>query len=132
MREELQNEIIEGYRKELDRYRSILDFLGVTVYNDQEKGFMFTPKTYKCHVEKQAYEELERLRKMKTHCENCGADYLATGIEAGCPCVITAQRDACMGMLKLAHLALGDKRRGFIFAVRQKITALLDEIVAES
>lgn len=31
-------------------------------------------------------QEIQRLNAMRTHCEHCGADYLATGIEAGCPC----------------------------------------------
>jgi hypothetical protein len=33
-------------------------------------------------------QELERLNKLRTHCEHCGADYLQTGLEAGCPCRI--------------------------------------------
>ena len=35
--------------------------------------------------------EIERLNKMRTHCENCGADYMATGIEAGCSCKLAAE-----------------------------------------
>ncbi len=37
--------------------------------------------------------ENERLNKMREHCENCGADYMATGIEAGCPCLLKAEND---------------------------------------
>jgi hypothetical protein len=28
---------------------------------------------------------------MRVHCENCGADYLATGLEARCPCLLLAE-----------------------------------------
>jgi len=35
-----------------------------------------------------AREEIEKLEKLKVHCPDCGADYAATGIEAGCPCRI--------------------------------------------
>lgn len=38
--------------------------------------------------------EVERLNKMRTHCENCGADYMATGLEAGCPCKLKAENAA--------------------------------------
>lgn len=34
----------------------------------------------------EAREELARLNKMRTHCERCGGDYMATGVEVGCPC----------------------------------------------
>ena len=33
----------------------------------------------------------EELEKLKVHCENCGADYIATGLEAGCPCLLIAR-----------------------------------------
>ena len=39
----------------------------------------------------QAEAEVARLDAMRTHCEHCGADYLATGIEAGCPCRLVAE-----------------------------------------
>ena len=35
--------------------------------------------------------ENARLNKMRTHCENCGADYMATGIESCCPCQLQKQ-----------------------------------------
>lgn len=40
-----------------------------------------------------AQAEVERLNKMRTHCDNCGADYLATGVEAGCPCLTMRLKD---------------------------------------
>jgi len=46
----------------------------------------------------QAIAEIRRLRadnarlnKARVHCEHCGADYLATGVEAGCPCKLKAE-----------------------------------------
>jgi hypothetical protein len=33
-------------------------------------------------------EQIEIFNKMRMHCENCGADYLATGLEAKCPCLL--------------------------------------------
>ena len=35
--------------------------------------------------------QIKMLEAMRTHCENCGGDYMATGIEAGCPCLLKAQ-----------------------------------------
>lgn len=35
--------------------------------------------------------EIEHLNQMRVHCPDCGADYLATGIEAGCPCKLKAE-----------------------------------------
>lgn len=35
--------------------------------------------------------EIERLNKMRAHCPDCGADFMATGIEAGCPCKLRAE-----------------------------------------
>lgn len=35
--------------------------------------------------------ENARLNKMRLHCEHCGGDYLATGIETGCPCKLRAE-----------------------------------------
>lgn len=35
--------------------------------------------------------EVEHLNKLRVHCEDCGADYAATGVEAGCPCKLTAK-----------------------------------------
>ena len=34
---------------------------------------------------------VDELEKMCVHCENCGADYVATGLEAGCPCLLIAR-----------------------------------------
>lgn len=33
-----------------------------------------------------AKERIAELESLKVHCPDCGADYAATGIEAGCPC----------------------------------------------
>ena len=41
----------------------------------------------------EARAEIERLNKMRTHCENCGGDYMATGLEAGCPCLLKAENE---------------------------------------
>ena len=39
----------------------------------------------------EAEAKVESLNKMRTHCENCGGDYLATGLELGCPCLLEAR-----------------------------------------
>lgn len=44
---------------------------------------------WKARAEK-AEAENSRLNRSRVHCENCGADYIATGIEAGCPCRLQA------------------------------------------
>lgn len=36
-------------------------------------------------------QQLAKLNAMRTHCEDCGADYVATGVEAGCPCKLKAR-----------------------------------------
>ncbi|KKN78954.1 hypothetical protein LCGC14_0344300 [marine sediment metagenome] len=41
----------------------------------------------------EAADEIERLNKMRTHCENCGGDYLATGLEVGCPCLLVKENE---------------------------------------
>ena len=41
----------------------------------------------------EARAEIERLNKMRTHCENCGGDYVATGLEVGCPCLLKAENE---------------------------------------
>lgn len=49
---------------------------------------------------------VETLNRLRVHCERCGADYLATGVEAGCPCqlaAITAERDNLAARLELAR-----------------------------
>ena len=38
--------------------------------------------------------EVATLEKMRIHCERCGADYMATGIEAGCPCLLLTKLKA--------------------------------------
>jgi len=43
--------------------------------------------------------ECKRLNKMRTHCEKCGADYMATGIETGCPCLLKAENAALRALL---------------------------------
>lgn len=58
---------------------------------------------YRCELQKRIAEleaELDRLNKMRVHCGYCGADYMATGIEAGCPCRITAERDRLQADVK--------------------------------
>jgi hypothetical protein len=37
--------------------------------------------------------EVERLNRMRVHCEHCGADYAQTGLEAGCPCKLRADAE---------------------------------------
>lgn len=44
--------------------------------------------------------EIERLNKMRTHCENCGADYVAMGLEAGCPCKLKAENASLKAQLE--------------------------------
>jgi hypothetical protein len=38
-----------------------------------------------------AQKEIERLRKLMTHCPDCGADYAQTGLEVGCNCKLIKQ-----------------------------------------
>lgn len=38
--------------------------------------------------------ENARLNAMRQHCERCGGDYLATGVETGCPCALRAENIA--------------------------------------
>lgn len=40
-----------------------------------------------------ALAHIDRLESMRTHCDHCGGDYLATGLETGCTCRIVAERD---------------------------------------
>ena len=61
-----------------------------------------------------AEAEITRLNKMRVHCENCGADYMATGIEAGCSCRLQAQLTSAAErerVLKEALQALYDHSR---------------------
>lgn len=46
--------------------------------------------------------EIARLTALRLHCDRCGADYAATGIEAGCPCQLTE-------LLRSAH-AIAERR----------------------
>lgn len=46
-----------------------------------------------------AEAEIARLTKMRTHCSNCGGDYLATGVEVGCPCLVLARAEAAEAAL---------------------------------
>ena len=41
--------------------------------------------------------EVERLNKMRTHCERCGADYMDTGL-AQCPCLLKAEVERLRGL----------------------------------
>ena len=50
-----------------------------------------------------AEAEIARLTKMRTHCSNCGGDYLATGVEVGCPCLVLARAEAAEAALKEAR-----------------------------
>jgi len=43
--------------------------------------------------------EVERLNKMRVHCTRCGADYLATGVEAGCPCALQSEVERLRAMV---------------------------------
>ena len=38
-------------------------------------------------------KEIDDMNKMRVHCEHCGADYLATGLEARCPCLLIEEID---------------------------------------
>lgn len=49
-------------------------------------------------------QENEKLNAMRTHCPDCGWDYVATGVETGCPCRLkdrVAELEAELGMLKM-------------------------------
>lgn len=56
--------------------------------------------------------ENARLRRLMVHCENCGADYAATGIEAGCPCAWRERAEAAERERDEAILATQRERSG--------------------
>ena len=56
--------------------------------------------------QKEFIAKLAKLEAMRTHCENCGADYMATGIEARCPCQLIAQNAKLIEALKKADEGL--------------------------
>jgi hypothetical protein len=49
-----------------------------------------------------ALAEIRELRKLKVHCPDCGADYAATGVEAGCPCKLRARNEKLEQMAEAA------------------------------
>lgn len=60
--------------------------------------------------------EIERLNKMRTHCENCGADYMATGIEAGCSCKLAAENTSLKEQVERLEKA-NIKLRGILTSI---------------
>lgn len=34
---------------------------------------------------------IDEIDQLRAHCEHCGGDYMATGIETGCPCQLKAK-----------------------------------------
>ncbi len=84
--------------------------------------------------------EIERLNKMRTHCENCGADYMATGIEAGCPCKLAVENTSLKAQVeRLENILRGNTREDTaekIFAATagamntRSVHILADEIFA--
>ena len=47
--------------------------------------------------------ERDALERLRVHCEHCGADYAATGVEAGCPCLVRAERDRLKAALSASE-----------------------------
>lgn len=57
---------------------------------------------YHNNIRQEAQRRIATLEKLKVHCPDCGADYAATGIEAGCPCKILQERDRLQAQLNQA------------------------------
>jgi hypothetical protein len=68
--------------------------------------------------------ENAKLNAMRAHCERCGADYLATGVEAGCPCILRAQRDEAF---KAGRIIVEDCDR-IVNEARARVAKLEDHI----
>lgn len=49
--------------------------------------------------------EVQRLNSMRTHCVDCGADYMATGVETGCPCKLHKELDRLRSMIGAGNAA---------------------------
>ena len=44
-------------------------------------------------------DEIERLSKLVVHCDDCGADYAETGIEAGWPCRLREENERLRALI---------------------------------
>lgn len=53
-------------------------------------------------------EENERLNNLMVHCENCGGDYAATGLEVGCSCLLLARVAELEDLLRRSKLGEPD------------------------
>jgi hypothetical protein len=69
--------------------------------------------------------EVERLQRLAVHCPDCGADYAATGIEAGCPCKLRAVMDGLEAdrdfWQKQAEIQAGSLRTVMVEIERHKV-----------
>jgi superfamily I DNA and RNA helicase len=77
-----------------------------------------------------AEAEIERLNKMRTHCENCGGDYLATGLEVGCPCLLNKEIErlrARLGEITFLEDECTQLRQGYT-AIRDDTSILIKNI----
>lgn len=74
--------------------------------------------------------QLAALEAMRTHCTRCGADYVATGIEAGCPCLLQAKLDAIRALpeqwRKDAELIVSQQAAAWIKVCAASLDAILN------
>lgn len=59
--------------------------------------------------------EVERLNKLRVHCEHCGGDYAQTGVHVGCVCQVLKRAEAAEARVK---------------ELREALEMALDQIVA--
>jgi hypothetical protein len=62
---------------------------------------------HEAHIDDQT-AEIARLNAMRTHCPDCGGDYMATGVEVGCPCKLRAEVERLKEDRDMARGAMGN------------------------
>jgi len=70
-----------------------------------------TPEECREEAVRRSLEEGSRvahLERLVVHCEHCGADYAATGLEAGCPCLLRARVARLEEAIQIARVALDE------------------------
>ena len=87
--------IIQPFKDEdvVWRWTPIAELLRQLAEKNEEKAFdehrlLEAFERINNQIERLAEKDAEtaKLNAMRTHCPDCGGDYMATGIEAGCPC----------------------------------------------